>query len=131
MSQARRAALHLLNNDWGRAVWKHWLAHVFEPPVTPPKPGSGAPVEPGATERVNTAPSSGEHGEELTSRCAADLGEAPYSQGDRSARRGELRARFEALSERLLAVEDGLAALLRRSSQREKSERRSEQQQVE
>ncbi|HEY6077755.1 MAG TPA: DUF4388 domain-containing protein [Polyangiaceae bacterium] len=132
MSQARRAALHLLNNDWSRAVWKHWLAHVFEPPVTPPMPSKGAPVEPGATDRVNTAPASrDDDGAQLTSSCVPDQGEAPDSQGDRGARRGELRARFEALSDRLLAVEDGLAALLRRSSQREKSERRSEQQQVE
>lgn len=131
MSQARRAALHLLNNDWSRAVWKHWLAHVFEPPVPPPMPPSAGPVEPPAAERVNSAPASRGDGEPLTSSCAPDLGETPDFQGERGARRNELRARFEALSDRLLAVEDGLAALLRRTSQREKSERRAEQQQVE
>jgi hypothetical protein len=46
-------------------------------------------------------------------------------------RRVELRARFEALSDRLMAVEDGLDTLLRRSAQRDKSERRTEQQHVE
>jgi hypothetical protein len=129
MSQRRRAALQLLNNDWSRAVWKHWLAHVFEPPVSPPMPGSSQAPSRDADERVNSAPSS----EKLQSSCAAEQLDSvlPDSQHDRAARRGELRARFEALSDRLLAVEDGLATLLRRSGQREKSERRSDQQQVE
>jgi hypothetical protein len=136
MSQARRAALHLLNNDWSRAVWKHWLAHVFEPPVDPPMPASTAPSRSAAPpahveERVNSAPSNQDDREHLTGRCTPDQLDPPDSQHDRSARRGELRARFEALSDRLLAVEDGLGALLRRSSQRDKSERRAEQQQVE
>ena len=32
MGHARKAALHLLNNDWSRAVWKQWLANIFLPP---------------------------------------------------------------------------------------------------
>jgi hypothetical protein len=46
-------------------------------------------------------------------------------------RRSELRARFEALEDRLLAVEDGIDTLLRRSAHRDKLERRSDQQSVE
>ncbi len=57
--------------------------------------------------------------------------EAPDSGTVRDVRRSELRVRFEALSDRLMAVEDGLDTLLRRGAQRDKSDRRSDQQAVE
>jgi hypothetical protein len=125
MSHARNAARHLLNNDWGRAVWKHWLSNIFLPPVDPPMPSS-TPAPPPA-ERSNSAPSA--EGESPLRASCAPPSEAPDS-GGRDGRRNELRVRFEALSDRLMAVEDGLDALLRRSVMREKSERRSEQQSV-
>jgi hypothetical protein len=49
----------------------------------------------------------------------------------REVRRSEVRARFDALGDRLSAVEDGLDTLLRRSALREKLERRSDLQSVE
>jgi hypothetical protein len=67
---------------------------------------------------------------QLDSTCSAPASEPPDSV-PRDGRRSELRARFEALSDRLAGVEDGLETLLRRSAQREKAERRSEQQSVE
>jgi hypothetical protein len=138
MSNARKAARHLLNNDWGRAVWKHWLSNIFEPPVEPPKPQSSvAPVAapavaPAATpkEVANTAPAN-DVARALGNSCTAPQSEPPDSASARDVRRSELRARFDALSDRLLAVEDGLETLLRRSAQRDKLDRRSDQQSVE
>jgi hypothetical protein len=122
MSQARRAALHLLNNDWSRAVWKHWLSNIFLPPVEPIIPPASTPPAP---EAVNRSPSSEVAQAKLSSTCSERAREVPESTG-RDLRRSELRARFDALSDRMTAVEDGLETLLRRSAQREKSERRSE-----
>ena len=133
MSNARKAARHLLNNDWGRAVWKHWLSNIFEPPVDPPQPASvAAPAPtPVVKDALNTAPSSDVTKTALNSRCAEPKSEPPDSASARDVRRSELRARFDALSDRLLAVEDGLETLLRRSAQRDKLDRRSDQQSVE
>jgi hypothetical protein len=128
MGHARKAALHLLNNDWSRAVWKHWLSNIFLPPVDPPMPRAGSTPP---SELVNTAPPAEVARTQLDSSCSQEPSEPPDSAPTRDGRRIELRARFEALSDRLSAVEDGLETLLRRSAQREKSERRTEQQSVE
>lgn len=131
MGHARKAALHLLSNDWSRAVWKHWLSNIFLPPVDPPVPSQPpGPVAP--SERVNTAPSIDASRVALDGSCAEPKSDPPdAATSAREGKRSELRARFEALSDRLGAVEDGLDTLLRRSAQREKSERRAELQQVE
>ena len=132
MSHARKAALHLLNNDWSRGVWKHWLSNIFEPPVDPPKPASvSVPAPAAVVQDVNSAPTGNLVSNKLDSRCAEPQSEPPDSAGAREVRRSELRARFDALSDRLMAVEDGLDTLLRRSAQRDKLERRSDQQSVE
>lgn len=134
MGTARKAARQLLNNEWSRGVWKHWLSHVFEPPVEPTKPPSesGVAVPSAApTEVVNTAPSSDVLQSRLESSCSEPKSEPPDSASVRDVRRSELRARFDALSDRLSSVEDGLETLLRRSALRDKAERRSDQQSVE
>ncbi len=133
MSNARKAALRLLNNDWSRGVWKHWLSNIFDPPVDPPKPmGVSAPASaPVAKDAVNVAPSDGSVNSQLDSSCAELKSEPPDSASARDVRRSELRARFDALSDRLMTVEDGLDTLLRRSAQRDRLERRSDQQSVE
>jgi hypothetical protein len=136
MSNARKAALHLLNRDWSRGVWKHWLSNIFVPPVDPPMPAAVAsppappPVVTPQPVVAAAAPSIQATGA-LGGSCTALPSEPPDSSRAREARRNELRARFEALSDRLLSVEDGLDTLLRRSAQREKLERRSDLQSVE
>jgi Domain of unknown function (DUF4388) len=146
MSSARKAAFHLLNNEWSRGVWKHWLSNVFLPPVDPPMPErappptsapppttanasatvrSASPTTELSRERANTAPAP------RTSPPSKYTSDPPDSESTRDTRRTELRARFDALSDRLMAVEDGLDTLLRRSAQREKQERRSGQQSAE
>jgi hypothetical protein len=133
MSHARKAARHLLDNDWSRAVWKHWLSNIFEPPVEPTKPPSAqapspAPA-PAPVELVNAAPEAARS--KLVSSCTELKSEPPDSSRARDARRSELKARFDALSDRMLAVEDGLDTLLRRSAQRDRRGRRTDQQSVE
>lgn len=139
MSNARRAALHLLNSDWSRGVWKHWLSNIFQPPVEPPLPTStSASVAPApATPSVRppqpasrTAVASNQAPSALRSSCTEVASEPPDSARTRDARRSELRARFDALSDRLLAVEDGLETLLRRAAERDKLGRRSDRQSV-
>lgn len=139
MSNARKAALHLLGSDWSRGVWKHWLANIFQPPVEPPLPvnqraaaGSSAPA-PGAQSPASTGVSdtavttSGK----LDSRCSSPTEQAPDSVRERELRRVELRARFDALSDRLSGVEDGLGTLLQKAALRDKAERRSDRQSAE
>lgn len=129
MSNARKAARHLLNNDWSRATWKHWLSNIFEPPVEPTKPPSAPAPAAVPVERVNSSP---EHARgQVDSSCAEPKSEPPDSSRLRDVRRTELKARFDALSDRLQAVEDGLETLLRRSAQRDKQDRRADQQSVE
>jgi hypothetical protein len=120
MSTARRAALEFLGSEWNRSVWRRWLSNIFVPPVEPPTP----PVEPpvaAAVDRSNTAPAS------ATSACfEREPEQEPQGAGSRDARRPDVRARFEALSERLTGIEDSLETLLRRAAQRDKSERRAD-----
>ena len=95
-------------------------------------PASVRPVS--AAPAAATAPFSSAAQGELVSCSepkAGSTSEPPDSGTARDVRRSELRARFEALSDRLMAVEDGLDTLLRRSAQRDKSDRRSDQQAVE
>lgn len=133
MSNARKAALHLLNNEWSRGVWKQWLGNIFQPPVEPPMPRpSAAPAPSPAPEVVNNtaAPSDGASANKLEA-CAPQNSAPPDSATARDVKRSELRARFDALADRLMAVEDGLDTLIRRSAHRDKLDRRSELQSVE
>jgi hypothetical protein len=91
-------------------------------PVTTPQPARAA---------AETAPTSTQANGTLESSCTGAQSELPDSSRARDARRTELKARFDALSDRLMSVEDGLDTLLRRSAQRDKLERRSDQQSVE
>lgn len=129
MGNARKAALHLLNNEWGRGVWKQWLSNIFEPPVEPPMPAPASTPVPRATAPSSVPVSSIPQGK--LESCSPLSSEPAEPSSAREVRRVELRARFEALSDRLMAVEDGVDTLLRRSAQRDKSERRAEQQNVE
>jgi Domain of unknown function (DUF4388) len=134
MSNARKAALHLLNSEWSQGVWKQWLSNIFQPPVEPPMPSATVAATPPARpqDRVNTAGAVDLTPGKPDTTCAPpNQRTAPHSPSAREARRAELGARFDALSERLMAVEDGLDTLIRRSAHRDKLDRRSELQSVE
>jgi hypothetical protein len=127
MSTARRAALQFLGSEWNRSVWRRWLQNIFLPPVMPPMPAGAAPPHVPATELRNTPASIA-----TSVACVEPSGDTlpPGAEG-RDARRTELRARFDALSDRLAGVEDGLETLLRRAAQRDRSERRGDSQAAE
>lgn len=109
-------------------MWRQWLSNVFQPPVEPPMPRPAVvPAPPPEEEEVfNTAP-----GGAGTTCAPPTKSLPPDSVSAREARREELRARFDTLSERLMAVEDGLDTLIRRSAHRDKLDRRAEVQSVE
>jgi hypothetical protein len=89
------------------------------------------PIDPPSLseEVVNTAPRVNVGATKLEA-CAAET-ERADSTTARDVKRSELRARFDALSDRLMAVEDGLDTLIRRSAHRDKLDRRSELRSVE
>lgn len=136
----------MLNNEWSRGVWKHWLANIFQPPVDPPMPAGVTPpsVAPPAPAPVavsapvatvhdvaNNAPRNEQLAQRLNNTCTDGKSAPPDESSARDVKRSELRARFDALSDRLMAVEDGLDTLLRRAAQRDRLDRRSDQQSVE
>lgn len=136
MSTARKAALHLLSNEWSRGVWKQWLSNIFQPPVQPPMPTPAAAAE--GSNDVNAPRSVSEPAVtqqfsrgKLEASCSSPNGDGADSVSARELRRREVRARFDALSDRLNAVEDGVETLLRRTSERDKAKRRADQQNVE
>lgn len=138
MSNARKAALHLLGSDWSRGVWKHWLANIFQPPVEPPLPvdprtaaNGSAPAPAASSASAAGSDTAVTASGKLDSRCSSPSDAAPDSTRERELRRVELRARFDALSDRLSGVEDGLGTLLRRAALRDKAERRSDRQSAE
>lgn len=110
-------------------MWKQWLGNVFQPPVEPPMPRPPSSPAP-ATVPPGVGRATSDHRANVACRGTSEAF-APDSSARREARRTEARARFDALSERLMAVEDGLDTLIRRSAHRDKLDRRSELQSVE
>src|SRR6478609_293131 len=146
MSPGRRGPLSFLDTEWRAALWRRWLATQLseaatrvspEAAVTSPIPPVNAPVPSPAT----AAPTSDAAGED--SRDASD---APKTSADvlraaqsvpatrsttpvderRNERRADVRARFDALTERLQGLEDALDVIARRLSHRSRRERRTD-----
>ena len=101
------------------------------PNIAPPPVAQTAAATPPAAPTGRDYPLVEAAASTLESSCSRGPTLAPDSAAARDVKRSELRARFDVLSDRLLAVEDGLDTLLRRSAQRDKLERRSDQQSVE
>lgn len=154
MSLGRRGALSFLDTEWRAALWRRWLAtqlseaatRVAPAPVVPSEE-SANPVSPKvaaaiAAQDARDVPAPGEgvqevHDESTASpKTSADVLRAaqavpaerapaiPIEQ--RNERRADLRARFEALSERLQGLEDALDVIARRLSHRSRRERRTD-----
>jgi hypothetical protein len=105
---------NLLDAEWRRSVWKRWLRSrlAAEEDVAPPRPEASISVPSVPRPAPVPTPSS-------------PPGQAPAREAD--PRRGEVRARFDALFDRLLAVEDTLDALGKRFALRAVHERRHDQ----
>ncbi len=103
-TQPRFGPLQILDADWRRKIWRRWLrSQLTEGDATPP----AAPV---ASTTVPPPPeaTTGVHRES-------------------EARRGDIRVRFDALFDRLLALEDTLDAFSKRITLERLHERRQQQ----
>jgi len=138
-----------LDTEWRAALWRRWLATQLseaatrvapETAVASPIPTANAPVP----SVVAVAPMNDTHDTPIAD--ARDVLDAPKTSADvlraaqsapvarstsqtdeqRSGRRADLRARFDALSERLQGLEDALDVVARRLSHRSRRERRTD-----
>ncbi len=103
---SRFGPLQILDADWRRKLWKRWLRSQFADSDAKSPPAPPVPVE-------TTMPPPPEIPTNL--------------QREAEARRGDVRARFDALFDRLLALEDTLDALSRRFALSGQHERRQQQ----
>jgi hypothetical protein len=148
MSPGRRGPLSFLDTEWRAALWRRWLAsHLTEaasrvapaPAVTSvPSPTAPVPAPTGDAHEAST----NEPREPLdVPKTSADVLRAaqavpptrPTSAADerRNERRWDVRARFDALTERLQGLEDALDVIARRLSHRSRRERRTDRRTVE
>ena len=152
MSPGRRGPLSFLDVEWRAALWRRWIAtHLSEAAtrvapeaedgaapahaVPTPTPASEAHEVPSNETRVSEARSAEAPETPKTSADvlrAAQAGPARSTTSDaqraeqRNERRADVRARFDALSERLHGLEDALDVIARRLSHRSRRERRTD-----
>lgn len=101
---SRFGPLQILDADWRRKLWKRWLRSQFT------DGDAKSPPAPAVTTTMPPPP------------------EVPTNlQREAETRRGDVRARFDALFDRLLALEDTLDALSRRFVLSGQHERRQQQ----
>jgi len=130
MSPGRRGPLSFLDTEWRAALWRRWIAtHLTEPaprstPEAPvassaPAPPPPAPEAPPTVEQPETSVD--------VLRAAQAAPPRPRVVDElRNERRADVRARFDALSERLQGLEDALDVIARRLSHRSRRERRTD-----
>lgn len=142
-TQSRLRTLNLLDAEWRRKVWKRWLLSQlagFEPVEPTPPPKSAAPPAPVAVPSPAPAPAASPAPAVNTSAAVAEAPSAtlngvgsgativpPPPGRDNEPRRAEVRARFDALFDRLLSLEDTIDALGKRFALRAVHERRHDQ----
>jgi len=127
-----------LDTEWRAALWRRWLAsHLTEDAARVAPAATVAPASPTVpiTAPVNDAheaPTSDALEPPKTSgdvlRAAQDVKARPATAVDerRNERRADVRARFDALTERLQGLEDALDVIARRLSHRSRRERRTD-----
>ncbi len=122
--------MNLLDADWRRSVWKRWLkSRLSGLDSAPPAPSAAsAEVPPG------TAASLASETQSVAPPAAVAVEPTippPATVPDLGTRRGEVRARFDALFDRLLSLEDTLDAFSKRFALRAVHDRRHDQQMLE
>jgi hypothetical protein len=144
MSPGRRGPLSFLDTEWRAALWRRWLATYLsedaarvapEPTVASSVPKEPDPAVPSSSMPI-TAPANDArelHDPPETSvdvlRAAQAAPARPTSAAlddRRNERRADVRARFDALSERMQGLEDALDVIARRLSHRSRRERRTD-----
>jgi len=139
MSPGRRGPLSFLDTEWRAALWRRWLAsHLTEaaapvaagPSATSSVPVAGVPVGsvPTPTQAVDAreAHEPAETSVDVLRAAQAAPPRAAVVDEHRNERRADVRARFDALSERLQGLEDALDVIARRLSHRSRRERRTD-----
>src|SRR6478609_549416 len=144
MSPGRRGPLSFLDTEWRAALWRRWLATQLTEAATRVAPESAAQSAVPAASTPVPAPVAEdpeapivEASEPLdVPKTSADVLRAAQAvhaahatsvvDGRRNERRADLRARFDALSERLQGLEDALDVIARRLSHRSRRERRTD-----
>jgi hypothetical protein len=134
MSVGRRGPLSFLDTEWRTALWKRWVAtHLVNgasdgAPVPIETPIGVAPLPTSNAPEPAPAPA---HDGPVTSNDVLEAAQAvarratPPVDG-RNERRADVRARFDALSERLQGLEDAIDVIARRLSHRSRREGRSD-----
>ncbi|MGC4094968.1 MAG: DUF4388 domain-containing protein [Polyangiaceae bacterium] len=113
--------MNILDAEWRRKVWKRWLQSQLAGfgPVEPYPAPSAAPVAAPPTEA--SAPPA------TVAPPPATVAPPPPAVRESEVRRGEVRARFDALFDRMLSLEDTLDSLAKRFALRAVHERRHDQ----
>ena len=129
MSVGRRGPLSFLDTEWRTALWRRWVAsHLVPEGSVPAADSNGSAAQP-----ISAAPAVTET--PAPERAALNGAEplptparraAPLDDTRRNERRADVRARFDALSERLQGLEDAIDVIARRMSHRSRRERRTD-----
>ncbi len=129
MSVGRRGPLSFLDTEWRTALWRRWVAsHLTSDSSVPPADSNGMSAQPiSAAQAVAEAPAP----EPARANGVEPLPTAPRRSAladdtRRNERRADVRARFDALSERLQGLEDAIDVIARRMSHRSRRERRTD-----
>lgn len=148
MSPGRRGPLSFLDTEWRAALWRRWLATQLTEAATRVAPESSA-ASAAPTASVSPpapAPPPVIEVQEPTPPQVSEEPDAPKTSADvlraaqavqaaratsaveerRNERRADVRARFDALSERMQGLEDALDVIARRLSHRSRRERRTD-----
>ena len=136
MSVGRRGPLSFLDTEWRTALWKRWVSAHLVPdtnaaPHPMPVPPASTPIaEPPLEQQGASDGAASSNGPALgaTDRASSTPRRAPnaHDEARRSERRADVRARFDALSERLQGLEDAIDVIARRLSHRTRRERRTD-----
>ncbi|MEO7036272.1 MAG: DUF4388 domain-containing protein [Polyangiaceae bacterium] len=118
-----------MDTEWRTALWRRWVASHLTPEATVPPPASNGvaaqPVSPPpAAAETPVAQPTITNGAENLPTVARQRARADDTH--RNERRADVRARFDALSERLQGLEDAIDVVARRMSHRSRRERRTD-----
>ncbi|MET0793894.1 MAG: DUF4388 domain-containing protein [Polyangiaceae bacterium] len=134
MSVGRRGPLSFLDTEWRTALWKRWVAtHLVndgsaavDTPSTNPTGAVSTPLGSAPEPAAATAHDSPVTSNDVLEAAQAVPRRAPPLEDRRNERRADVRARFDALSERLQGLEDAVDVIARRLSHRSRRERRTD-----
>lgn len=144
MSPGRRGPLSFLDTEWRAALWRRWIAtHLTEgaarvapestvvsgvptPPISTPSAAAPSVPSPAPSNEAHTLHDSPETSVDVLRAAQAAPPRAAVVDDRRNERRADVRARFDALSERLQGLEDALDVIARRLSHRSRRERRTD-----